>query len=621
MFRNQLTLSVLAAASALLPAQRPSNWTTITMPANATTAPNSIGTTTTFLTTNSVYLYSGVTKEWTVIPVAAPAPIFQANDYCIVRDGNLIHGFSSHTGTVSTITTSGSPAIVSGSASSSWVTLVAEGTQAWAFGAFHGQWETVTLSQPNPLLLANRLTGLVQDGNTVYGVSAHHGTFVPVAADASALLSVLGEGEVGTANSPDILRGFSAQQNTWAVQSVPGSTGAYQQNEYAMMWAGNQIWAYSGLTGTMASYTANQPISGVTGAEGVAAFLDGTDTVLYGSGRGQFVARQVSGPGIVFDYHLALLDEGTQVTPFSGITGAFGATLPGNFLFSTSDEIAYATDGANSYAYSPILNTWTPAPITLPNSVSLVRSSVVLGDASGYWALSARRGQWVFQASGLPGQFQAPTSGATFAAVDGVGETLHVFDSRLSRWATVTGQAPLTVRISRHTIMAHDGSTAFGFGQPTSEWFAQPLTTAPSSFDTASSIGTVRHGNELSVYCVQGSFSYTGRYPEFTQAVNLGNTMRMHQVAPPNSFLLFLVAFGGGYLDVRPTVDGIVFVDPASTTTLFWPQAVDGDGILDMVFPIPNNPAFAGLQLHMQNLVLPPTGQPWLSSSVAPIVF
>ena len=62
-------------------------------------------------------------------------------------------------------------------------------------------------------------------------------------------------------------------------------------------------------------------------------------------------------------------------------------------------------------------------------------------------------------------------------------------------------------------------------------------------------------------------------------------------------------------------------VDPASTTTLFWPQAVDGDGILDMVFPIPNNPAFAGLQLHMQNLVLPPTGQPWLSSSVAPIVF
>lgn len=345
--------------------------------------------------------------------------------------------------------------------------------------------------------------------------------------------------------------------------------------------------------------------------------------MLYGSGRGQFVARQVSGPGIVFDYHLALLDEGTQVTPFSGITGAFGATLPGNFLFSTSDEIAYATDGANSYAYSPILNTWTPAPITLPKQrvpgpqllwCSAMRAAIR--------ALSARRGQWVFQAVVVcRASSRRRPAERTFAAVDGVGETLHVFDSRLSRWATVTGQAPLTARISRHTIMAHDGSTAFGFGQPTSEWFAQPLTTAPSSFDTASSIGTVRHGNELSVYCVQGSFSYTGRYPEFTQAVNLGNTMRMHQVAPPNSFLLFLVAFGGGYLDVRPAVDGIVFVDPASTTTLFWPQAVDGGGILDMVFPIPNNPAFAGLQLHMQNLVLPPTGQPWLSSSVAPIVF
>jgi hypothetical protein len=621
MFRTTLPVALFAFAAALLPAQRPSNWTTITMPANATSLPNSIGTTVSFLTTNSVYLYSGITKQWTVIPVAAPAPIFQANDYCIVRDGNLIHGFAAHTGTVSTITTGGSAAIVSGSASSSWVTLVSEGTQAWAFGAFHGQWESLTLSQPNPLMMSNRLTGLLQDGNTVYGVSAHHGTFVPVAADAAALLSVLGEGEVGTANSPDVLRAFSAQQNTWGVQAVPGATGAYQQNEYAMMWAGNQIHAFSGLSGTMASYSANHAISGVIGAEGVAAFFDGAETVLYGAGRGQFVARQVSGPSILFDYHLALLDEGTQVTPFSAITGTFGATLPGSYLFLSNDEIAYANDGSQAFAYSPILNSWTPAPISAPSTVSLVRSAVVLGDANGYWALSARRGTWVFQASALPGQFQAPGNSATFAATDGIGETLHVFDARLSRWATITGQAPLTVRISRHTIMAHDGATAYGFGQPSSEWFTQPLTTTPTRFDTASSIGTLAHGSELSVYSVQGSLSYTGRYPEFTQAINLGNTLHLRQVAPPNSSLLFLVAFGGGYLGGFSPVDGVLFVDPASTATLFWPQSVDADGVLDMFFPIPNIAAFAGLQLHMQNLVVPPTGPLWLSSSVAPIVF
>ena len=39
-----------------------------------------------------------------------------------------------------------------------------------------------------------------------------------------------------------------------------------------------------------------------------------------------------------------------------------------------------------------------------------------------------------------------------------------------------------------------------------------------------------------------------GRYPEFTQAINLGNTLRMHQSAQPGSLLLLIV---GAYLWTR----------------------------------------------------------------------
>jgi hypothetical protein len=237
-----------------------------------------------FTTSTSVYLYSGITKQWTVLPFVPTSPIFQANDYAIVRNGNQIYGYSSHTGAAVSITTAGTPTIVSGPASSSWVTLVADGTQAYAFGAFHGRWETLTLSQPAPVMTSNRLLGLLRDGSTVYGVSAHHGTFVPVAADTAAVLSVVGEAEVGTANSPGILRAFSAQQNRWGTQAVANPSGSYQQNEFAMMWSGNQIYAYSGLTGTMASYTANNPIASVTGNEGVATFVDGNQVVCYGAG-------------------------------------------------------------------------------------------------------------------------------------------------------------------------------------------------------------------------------------------------------------------------------------------------------------------------------------------------
>lgn len=601
-------------------AQRPSLWTTVPMPANGNT-PNALGTSVTVTTPSAFHLYSGITKQWTILPVNAGASLFQANDYVIVRDGTSIHGFATHVGTVETITTSGSATVVSGPAASSWVTLVADGNQAWAFGGFHGRWESQTLSAPNPTMVASRLIGLVLDGTTVYGVSAHHGTFVPVAGDANTTLRVVGEAEVGTANSPDVLRAFSAQQNTWQTQAVPSAAGSYQQNEYAMMWAGNQIWAVSGLSGTLASYTAAVPIAGVVGDEGVAWFQDGSQVVCYGAGRGTFAALPASNPQVATDYHFALVQDGGVVTPYSALTGTFGPPLPGMLFVGSNDEVGYASDGTAYFGYSPIRNAWSQAPITAPNSVSVVRSAVVLGDATGYWAMSARHGVWRYQPTNLPGSHQAPTTGATFVALDGTGETAHVFDARLDRWATVTAAAPLTVRISRHTVMVHDGQTAYGFGQPSGEWYELPMTAYPTRFDVASSIGTVRHGNDLSVYSVQGSFSYTGRYPEFTQAINLGQPLRMHQVGDPGSLLLFAAGFQPAFVDARPTVDGVIYVDLTTAATILWPQAIDGDGILDMNLTVPNAPWLVGLQLHMQNLVLPPSGAPWLSTSVAPVVF
>lgn len=616
-----LAASFVLCALTTLRGQLPSNWVTTTLPSNQTSQPNSIGTTVSFLTTDSVWLFSGITKRWTVLPVANPTPIFQANDYCIVQDGNRIHGFAAHTGEVDTITTSGTATIVSGPASSSWVTLVADGSTAYGFGAFHGRWESVALSQPGPTMVSNRLIGLLRDGNTVYGLNAHHGTFVPVAADTAAALQVVGEAEVGTAHSPGMFRAFSAQHNDWVVQPIPTNANLVQQFEYALAWSGNQVWAASGLTGTLATYTTNNPIAGIINSEGVAAFFDGNDIVCYGSGRGRFATMPAIGASVLTKYHFALIVDANGITPFSALSAAFGPSIFGSFSLTTNDEVAFADAGIPSFAYSAILNSWTLLPPTLqPTGIAAVRSSIVVAHATGYVACSARHGTWVPLTTSLPNSYQAPVSGSTFLAFDGAGETAHVFDARLNLWATVTGQAPLTVRISRHTAMAHDGSTAFGFGQPSSEWHPEPLTAVPTRFDTASSIGTVLHGNKISVYSVQGSFSYTGRYPEFTQAINLGHTLVMHQVAPPGSALFF----GYGFAPARIAVPslGQLYIDPATLGSLFWPTPVGTSGILRMDLPIPNNPRFAGTQLHLQNVVVPPApGTPWLSSSVAPVIF
>ncbi len=620
MARTLPTLALLLPlVGATLAAQPPSNWTTVTLPANRTSAPNSIGTTVTFLTTNSAWLYSGITKRWTVLPLTTPGTIFQANDYCLVQDGARLHGYASHTGAVDTITTSGSATIVSGPASSSWVTLVADGTTAWGFGAFHGRWERITLSQPNPVMVANRLIGMLRDGTTVYGLSAHHGTFVPVSADASANLAVVGEAEVGTAHSPGWFRAFSAQQNVWGVQAVPANATMMQQNEYAMAWAANRIWAFSGLCGVLDTYVATNAIPPVSNAEGVAAFQDGNDVVCYGSGRGRFVARQAPGATFYLDYHYVLVQQPSAVTPFSAITGTYGTPIPGSFTLVANDAVAWLDAGTTGYAYSAIRNDAIAAPAPSPSAADAVRDAVVLTYPYGFVARSARHGDWVTLPQQPLGTLAAPANGSSITVKDPAGSTLSVFDNRLDRWATITAAAPLTMRISRHTVMAHDGQTAFGFGQPSSEWFAQPLVAAPATFDTASSIGCVEHGNQLSVYSVQGSFSYTGRFPEFTQAINLGNTLVLHQVAAPGSGMLMLVGVRPARIELGAL--GRLYVDPSLLVTFGWPQTVGVEGMLDLRLPVPHDPGLVGQQLHFQNVVVPQSGAPWLSTSVAPVFF
>jgi len=616
---------VRALLAALLPfgallAQQPSNWTTITLPAGATT-PNSIGTTTTFRTATDVWLYSGITKQWTTVAVPATATIFQANDYVVVRDGNTFHGFASHIGTVDTITTVGSPLVVSGPASSSWVTLVADGSLVYAFGAFNGAWQSAPIATSAPTMVANRLIAEIDDGVTIYGLSAHHGLLVPTPSSPGTTLSALGEAEIGTAHATatGTFRAFSAQQNAWITATLPTGFTTAQSNEIALAWSGAQIWGSSGLTGTLTSYTASAPIGTVTLSEGAAAFVDGGLAVCFGSGRGAFATLPVTTtPTFSLKYHYVFVQDGTTSTPFSSVTNTFGAPIAGGpFTFTLNDAAGYATNGTNGYAYSPILNLWAPTPAVAATQVAVVRDSVVLVHASGFEAWSARYGNWRSLATSPAATFLAPGTGATFLVTDGF--TLHVFDARLDRWASVTGTGPMTTKVSRHTAMAHDGAFGYGFGQPSGEWWVEPLTAAPTTFDTASSIGTLRHGTQLSVYSVQGSFSYVGRYPEFTQAINLGNTLRMHQSAPAGSLLVLIVGIAPAYVPLPGL--GTLYIDPNTAFTGVWPNLVDGDGYLDMSIALPNNPSLVGAPLHLQNVVLQPNGVLWLSSSIAPILF
>ena len=142
--------------------------------------------------------------------------------------------------------------------------------------------------------------------------------------------------------------------------------------------------------------------------------------------------------------------------------------------------------------------------------------SVALAHATGYTAWSARHGNWRPLTTTQTFNWQWPITSSTILVSDGL--TLHVFDARLNRWAVTQGAGPLTVSISRHTAMAIQGTTGFGFGQPNGEWDTIALANPGEQLDVASSIGTIKDSSELNVYSVQGSLPYTSRFPEFTRA-------------------------------------------------------------------------------------------------------
>jgi hypothetical protein len=619
----RLLALVLACSASPALAQDLPHWTNLPIPAGAIGQPAVIGTSAVITTPTAFWLYSGITKTWTVMPVVSPSPVFQANDYVIIQDGATIHAFHTFTGTVSSITTpTATPQIVSGPASSSWVTLVSDGLQAWSFGGIHGRWETITLSQPAPIMVANRLSGLLLDGTTVYGVSAHHGIFVPVQADALATLTVTDEAEVSTANSPGWLRAFSVQQNRWSVQAVPLSAVFLQQAEIAMAYDANQVWASSGITGTLTSYTTSAPITRIDTSEGVAVLQDGPLVVCYASGTGRFATHSASNASFHLDYHFAFVSDANGVTPFSALSGAFGASIPGSYTFTSNDAIGFALGGGTGdFAYSPITNTWIASPVASPSAIELVRDAVILVRPGGYEALSARHAQWRSLSTNTTGAYTTTNTGSTFVARDNGNTSAHVFDIRLNRWASLTAAGPLTFTIARHTAFANDGQFAYGFGQASAEWFAQPLTAAPTHFRVASSIGVCVHGSTVSMYSVLGSLSYRGRFPEFTQAINLGNTLRLQQNAPPGSLMALLVGFAPAYLDLGPPL-GKLYVDPIGSFSLPWPVGVGPSGQCVLEIPVPRDPLLRLAQVHFQNLVVPPApAQPWLSSSVAPIIF
>lgn len=587
-------------------------WTELALPAGTNGNASAIGTTVVLTTGSAVHCWSGITREWTVVP-STSGLVSNFNAYAIIEEGNTLHGFSSRTGAVDSINLPGYT-LMHGPQFASWVSVAFANNEVWGFSAFLGKWIKQTIQTASPTVSIGSLCAVVHDGVNAYGFSSYHGTWVPVAAPGSPTLEA--NGVVAVANDPGVARCFSAHTNSWSTTAFGNTASLVTQRGYAMFTSGTQILAFSGYKGFFATHTANSPAFSNSMDRNVAAIVDGNDVTCYSAGTGTFATRSfASFPVVSLDADLGAVTDGNELVGFSVVTGAFSAPVAGSFLVSTNDAVAYATGAAGEFAYSLVENQWFPAPV-LGAGVELIRNAVILIDSNGYHGFIGRTGNWITKASSSPSSYVVNNSGDTFVGLEG--NELHMFDPRIERFTTTSALISPSVALHRTVAIAEDGTNAYGFGLMNNVWDEVPLQGNVTFVKASSSCGVVQTDTHVYTFTAHGSFSTLSRFPEFSRYQPIGDEMRLIQAAPAGSFVTSLIGLAPTFQPVGGL--GNLFVDP-SFLIIGTLGVVPAGDLMTLEIPVPDVPSLNGLTVHMQNYIVPPAGAPWLTNSIAPVLF
>ncbi|MFQ5505534.1 MAG: hypothetical protein ACE5F1_12155 [Planctomycetota bacterium] len=579
----------------------------------------SIGTTATVLTANRVMIYSGILRRWTVLPVGPSAVVTTNNAYVIIEDGASVHGWASRIGKVETLSVSATRKVLPGPASANWVTLVHDGTKVYGFSAFKGKWAPLTVGNATPTIVVHQLGAVVHDRVKAYGFSVYHGTWVPTVAPGTQV-SLQGAGVVGMANSPTLIRGFAARTNTWSTRAVASTANVTMGRGYALVTSGKTVTAFSGYRGNFASFAAANTVFTTTAKRNIATIVDGNTVAAYAATQGTFQTIRMTSPTVLTNSEVAVASSTVDraVVGFSGVTGKFSSALHGGpWTVSIDETAAFAQGSPFSAAYSPILNTWVRAPSVSITQVTTLRNSIILTHPGGFTGFSARYAKWMPLAASSAATLNGPRRGRGATLVITDRGKMHAWDSRLGRWATVTTALTPNLAIFRTVALGEDGNTGYGFGLMQNVWDTIQLQGKVTVLRSSSSIGYIQTTNHLHIFSAHGSLSTLSRFPEFSRFQLTGTNLRLIQVAPARSFVAGLLGLAPGLLQ---SSFGTLFLDPLGPIFPLALPVVPADGRLDFTLPVPNDPSLSGRALHIQNLIVPPNGLPYLTNSTSPVI-
>jgi hypothetical protein len=578
---------------------------------------------------STVHAFSALTKGWTsVTTLFGPPSNTLLNEHLIVRDGPIFYGFSPRTGSFqSLVVLSPAPVIVNSSSPQTWHSIIIDGNYLHVFYAFTGHWMTYVFAG-TPVVspaMNGRFCFLVADGSSVYAASSFYESLVPAPAGASATGAY---GNVAIATSAGMVHGFSASRNTWASMPVSGAptiaTGNAQP-AFVSINDGNSTAMFSGHTGSFTTIAAS-PGAPVSLDRYVAIVVDGTTVHAYSALLGTEVALAFpAAPTVIKQQMYALLDDGSNLTAYSAAKGAFAAPIPSlGMTLQSKAQIAALTpagSGVPVAVYSSYRNEWNGGPgIGSGTAYFMAASIVVEADGGGLHGWSQRGSAWIDQPAPTMDTVTAGTSPPNLAETffSRAGTTIYTFNPRTEAWRTATTGAPATlVRAHHAVVLAHDGSSAYGFNIWDDQWTSVPLQAPYLNGAGQVQAAWVTDGIGTYAYGGFGQTAMISEFPDFYRVTTLGSRFMLEVAGEPGASMLLAISAAGASIPVPPF--GTLLLDPASLGFLAQ-AAIPPDGVFALTLQIPTDPGLSGMTPHLQAAIAGPSGV-YLTNSVFPTIY
>lgn len=463
----------------------------------------------------------------------------------------------------------------------------------------------------------DKVTMVVQDTSNVHALSAFFGSFV---SSPSATLRTVSENTALTVDGSDTVRCFSALGNTWTSHSLPGAAAGTLGLgfTYVLLQTPTVMLAYSANTRSFEEYQATGTIGIVRVAPEAAAFMDGSLAVGFAPSTCTFATQAVSGSPTLTPAEnrfgsYVLVSAGSDVHAFSGVTGTFDSLTSGPYALTISDTSAFAQGPSDAHAYSAIRGTWSPSPIASGGAVTILYNGAIVADAGAQHAFSTRSGTWstLAQPAGavaFHGSFYTTTSG----------NTVDIYDGRDGRWTSfTTSAAPQPWSVWRLMGITHDGVNAYGYSLFSNRPASVALQGTVQEYRANSEIAFVRTDTHIHVFTGVGSLSMKIRYPEHSRGQARGTPLFLQQSGPAGSLVRGALRLQDALRQGLPRRAPLQLGQPGAFPSY---GVIPAGGVLDIQLLVPPDPRLIGLEVRLQNVVVPPSGTAWTTNAVVPVL-